>query len=159
MQNHQIMEAQKSDIPSLIEVFETGISQAAKADYSPLEIQSWLETAQIATRWSRLIEEQYVLIVLEGNKVVGFGSLKGEDYVDFIYVHGQHLRKGIAQRVLDALISKAVFQNVDFLCSDVSLTAKPFFEKNGFKVIHKNENQRGNEVLINFRMRKALATV
>lgn len=107
MQNYQIIEAKKSDIPALIEVFETGISQAAKGDYTAGEIQSWLGTAQNATRWEKLIDEQYVLTVVAENKVVGFGSLKGKDYIDFIYVHGQHLRQGIAQLVLDALITRA----------------------------------------------------
>ena len=159
MNRNAIQLAQKEDIPMLLEVFESSIKTIASKDYSPAEIKEWLKSTKNYSRWESLISEQVVFMVVKENKTVGFGSLKNSDYIDFMYVHGQHQKQGIAQSILDALLQKAKDQGTRIITSDVSHTARPFFEKNGFSVVHQNENKRGTEVLVNFKMQLHLSTV
>jgi putative acetyltransferase len=115
-----------------------------------------LKSTDNAERWMELVREQYVIKACFNDEIVGFASLKQGNYVDFLYVHGNHQGKGIAQQLLNALLVKAKIGGAVQVTSDVSFTAKPFFKKNGFKSTHKNDNKRGSEVLVNFRMFKNL---
>ena len=152
MESHVIRYAELSDIPDLINVFESSIRLVARAHYSEAEIEEWLQTKNNITRWQNAIKEQDVLLAHVSNKVVGFGSLKEHCYIDFLYVDGHHQKRGIAQTILDALITNARKVGVSIITSDVSITARPFFERNGFKVVKQNHNKRGKEVLVNFTM-------
>ena len=47
-----------------------------------------------------------------------------------------------------------IYVNIDKIKADVSITAKPFFEKFGFIEVKKNIVKRNNVELINFSMEK-----
>lgn len=154
-----IRKATNADLNKLMGVFKSSIISAASEDYSIGEINEWLRTTENRNRWVKLIEEQHVLLAEIEHAVVGFASLKQPNYLDFLYVHGDFQRRGIAQQLLDEVIFIARSLNEHSITSDVSITTKPFFEKNGFKVIRKNRNERGTEVLINYHMSLLLPTV
>ena len=42
------------------------------------------------------------------------------------------------------------------MTSDVSITALPFFEKRGYRVVRRQEVERKGVILVNFKMEKAL---
>ena len=53
--------------------------------------------------------------------------------VDFMYVHKNFQNIGVATKLLDALESEAYEKDFTGIWSDVSITSKSFFLKNGFK--------------------------
>jgi len=152
MEISHIREANSEDTGRLIEVFSNSIKTAAVKDYTPNEIKEWLKTTQNKSRWRDLLKEQVVLVAEVRNQVVGFASLKEGNYLDFMYVHSDFMRQGIAQCLLNEVLDRVKSLKMESISSDVSITAKPFFEKNGFKVVRKNENHRGEEGLINYHM-------
>lgn len=98
------------------------------------------------------MEEQEVIVV-EENQLLGFASLKDGHYIDFLYLAPEAQGKGLAQKMLQELEARA---RADTLSSDISITARPFIERQGFKVIRKNHNERAGEVLINFYVEKSI---
>jgi len=93
------------------------------------------------------------------DKIVGFGSLdiKKRDYLDFLYVHKDYLRRGIASSLLDVLhLGKLKTSGGGGgLSSDVSITALLFFERDGFKIQRENINVMSNGVeFVNYHMRQ-----
>ncbi|MFK7970341.1 MAG: GNAT family N-acetyltransferase [Bacteroidia bacterium] len=147
----------QSDLKGLKDLFLKSIQQACKNDYSPAEIAVWTATAHNQERWQTMLETQYVLVAEIDGRLAGFGTLKGSDYLDFMYVHPDFLRRGVAGKLLQALEEKAHMRGSTILVSDISITARPFFEKSGFVVLRKNHNERDGEVLVNFRMEKKLS--
>lgn len=57
---------------------------------------------------------------------------------------------------LNHILNLAKNENIDKIKVDASITAKPFFEKFGFKEVRENLVKRGNQELINFSMEKNL---
>ncbi|WP_353723251.1 GNAT family N-acetyltransferase [Dyadobacter sp. 676] len=88
--------------------------------------------------------------------MAGFASLKGTDYIDFMYTHKDHLRKGVAQLMMAQLQEKAIQMGARCLTADVSKTARPFFEKLGFVILHENHNLIRGVWITNYKMRKEL---
>ncbi|MEZ4685698.1 MAG: GNAT family N-acetyltransferase [Bacteroidia bacterium] len=84
-------------------------------------------------------------------KAGGLCQSEAGNYVDFMYLHPDFQGKGIAGAMLNyTLEARAILAGCKTLLSDVSYTARPFFEKHGFRVVKKNLNERKGEVLVNF---------
>ena len=71
-------------------------------------------------------------------------------------MHKDYQRIGVGSLLLSAVEKKAREYGVVEITSEVSLTARPFFEKNGYEVM-KSQKCRANRLeLTNFVMRKRL---
>lgn len=73
-----------------------------------------------------------------------------------LFVRPEFHRKGIAAALLAHVESEAQTQGIVRLFAEVSLTARPVFEKAGFTVIEQQAVIRMAETLTNFRMQKLL---
>ncbi len=158
---YHIRSATKADLPAMLEVFVQAIEQTAAKDYSQAQRDAWSASAKNSERWERAMNNQEFWVAVIDGKIVGFISLENKNYVDFLYVHPRYTRRGIAQALYDTLLATFFVElrrrtyaqpTSSELCSDVSHTARPFFEKQGFEVIRENKNERNEEVLVNFRM-------
>lgn len=156
MTNLTFRTADTSDIELLQTLFITAIKGSCSQDYSPKEIEVWTNSTKRTERWLTAIREQYFIIAQINDKAVGFGSLLNDNYIDFMYVSPNHQGRGIAKAILEKLIQKAKSLGSQFIESDVSITAKPFFINQGFKALHQNKNEHDGVILINYRLKKAL---
>lgn len=154
----KIEEATLGKLEEILNVFRLSVARSCSKDYSPEQIAAWLNSAENKERWSKAIDEQYFLLALVNDQIVGFGSLKNGDYLDFLYIHPDFQGQGIASALLNTLLDRASGLRKNRVSSHVSITAKPFFQTNGFVVMNKNQNIRGSEVLINYTMELNLET-
>uniref|UniRef100_UPI0028AC98D4 GNAT family N-acetyltransferase n=1 Tax=Tissierella praeacuta TaxID=43131 RepID=UPI0028AC98D4 len=76
--------------------------------------------------------------------------LTGACSLDRLFVHKDYQGKGVATAICDRL-EKAVQKKV---ITHASITARPFFEKRGYKVIKEQQVERQGIVLANFIMEK-----
>ena len=147
--------ATSEDFLAVKKLFQETVRNVCTGDYSPEEIEAWTSVIEEEpARWLKKIEEQYFLLIEIDQELVGMGSLLNGDYIDIMYVHQDHQGKGIAKLLLSELEAEAAKQGKTHLTSDVSITARPFFEKKGFQVLHKNEIPRKDVILINYHVQK-----
>lgn len=152
----QIREAKKADLEELQKLYQSTIDTACKNDYTAAQREVWKSGIFDKKRWTDAIHKQYFLIAEINNTIVGFGSLKNGDYIDFLYVSKSHLRQGVADLIYRKLEKVALKKHKIKLISDVSITAKPFFESKGFQVQQRNRIVKNGIELFNFRMKKKL---
>jgi putative acetyltransferase len=145
-----------SDLQEMQEMYIETIKWICKNDYSPLEIDAWISGLNNVERWKKVIHAQYVLLAIIQDKIVGYGTLKDGNYIDFLCVHKDFQRQGIADKVFNQLEGEAIKENSKTITADVSITAKPFFDKKGFTVKAKQKNIRLGVELINYKMEKSL---
>lgn len=145
-----------SDLTEMQEMYIDTIKWTCKNDYSPLEIDAWVSGLNNVERWVKVIHSQFVLLAILEDKIVGYGTLKDGNYIDFLCVHKDSQRQGIADKVFNELELEAKKENSEIITADVSITAKPFFEKKGFVVKTKQKNIRLGVELINYKMEKSL---
>jgi len=157
MQNHFIVRrGQINDLTELKKLFVDTITTICASDYDNQQIEAWSSSVDNKQRWDEMITKQFILVAQDQNKIVGFATLDNGNYFDFLYVHKDHQRQGIAQRLLDDIEAEARRLKQTVLTSDVSKTAKPFFEKNGFKTIEEQTNISQGVEITNFKMIKQL---
>lgn len=151
-----IRRGQLNDLAELQQLFKDTITTICKADYNDRQIQVWVMGVENITRWQTMISEQYVLIAEMDSIIVGFGTLGKGNYIDMFYIHKDYQRQGVASRLCDSLENEAKLLGQKKLTADVSKTARPFFEKKGFRIETEQTVIKHGVELINYKMEKLL---
>jgi putative acetyltransferase len=73
-----------------------------------------------------------------------------------LYVHADHQGSGIASRLLRTVEASAAKRGLLRLFTEASITARPFFERRGFRVIATQRVIRWAQEFVNYRMDKQL---
>lgn len=121
--------------------------------YSSKEVTAWVSSINHPKRWTKRIQEDFFLLVEENNKIIGFASLKNSSYVDLLFVHPSHRRKGIAAKLLAKLEEE---RNIsEPLETHASLISQAFFAKHGYEFIRANKVDVFGVEMENFLMRKS----
>lgn len=145
------------DLAELQTLFLDTIIEICKADYNENQIKAWISDTkrnENRERWLDTLTKQFVLVAQKDSKIVGFITLDKGNYIDFLFVHKHYQRQGIADSLYKEIEIVARRENQKVLTSDVSKTARPFFEKVGFEVTKKQTVVRKGVELVNFRMKK-----
>ncbi|MHC0443835.1 GNAT family N-acetyltransferase [Flavobacterium sp. 3-218] len=146
-----------SDLEEMQQLYVQTIQVVCKNDYNEEQRKVWCSGANNTERWLEVIKTQFVLLAIIENQIAGFGTLKDGNYIDFFYIHKDFQRQGIADKILNELELEARKHNSKIITSDISITAKPFFEKKGFVAKAEQKNIRENVELINYKMEKKLS--
>jgi GNAT superfamily N-acetyltransferase len=104
--------------------------------------------------WNKRLEYTRPWLVIEEDKVLGFGELDNNGHIDCFYVHKDYQHKGIGRFLLNWIEQVALRSGNLKLYADVSITAKPFFKTQGFRVIRPNLVVKGVLMLKNYVMEK-----
>ncbi len=140
------------DTNKIIELAQASILEIASNNYTPEQTKVWANRLERPNRISNAVAEQHFIVAELEHEIIGFGSILNGDYIDFLYVHPLHVKNGVATTIFKPLIAHAHKHKTKTITSDVSKTARPFFEKKGFKVLREQENKMGNEILVNYKM-------
>lgn len=139
-----------SDGPALVELFRTTVLTANAKDYTPEQLAAWVAAAADAERWSRSFEGHRCLVAVDAEHLVGFGDMDAAGYLDRLYVHPAWQGRGIATALCDRLEERVAGP----VTTHASITARPFFERRGYRMVREQRVERRGVLLTNFVMTK-----
>ena len=145
-----------SDLPDIAALFRDTILKINVKDYSQEQVHIW------SGRWQALMERDawfhamYTLVAVNGSRLVGYGNVDDTGYIDHLYVRWDCQRQGIASGILQALEIRCRELSLSAATVHASITAKPFFEKHGYKVIREQLVELCGAMFINYAMSKEL---
>lgn len=140
-----------SDCEHLAELFYQTVHTINVKDYTEEQVNVWATGNVNLEEWDRLFSEHYTMIAAENDTIVGFGDIDKTGYLDKLYVHKDYQRQGIATAICNELEQSV---RAEKIITHASITAKPFFEKRGYKVIKEQQVVRGGIFLTNYIMEK-----
>ena len=146
-----IDKATENNLDEILDLFKNTIQITNAKDYNQNQIVAWTSSIENKERWKLKIKNQYFIVVKSDYKIVGFGSLE-KNYVDFLFVHQDFLRKGIASLIYKNLKNEATYLGFTKLTTFASKTAVPFFLSKEFKIIKENKIIRNGIEISNFEM-------
>lgn len=141
-----------SDCRELTELFYNTVHKVNAGDYTKAQLDVWAPGKADLEKWDRSLQEHYSIVAVENEMITGFGDIDKTGYLDRLFVHKDHQRRGIATAICDEL-EKTAPGNI---IVHASITAKPFFEKRGYKVIREQQVERQGIFLTNYVMEKAV---
>jgi putative acetyltransferase len=146
-----------SDLDALIALFRDSVRRVASRDYSPEQVLAWAPDDMDRERWAARCAAKPTWVAERGGEPVGFTDLEPDGHIDMFYVHADHQGVGVASALLGRVESAARDAGIGRLFTEASKTARPFFERRGFRVIAAQTVRFNGQDFVNFRMEKWLA--
>lgn len=140
------------DLEAVVEIFRRAIRETASADYDRAQIAAWSRFDREA--WTRQRAARTTWVARIGGAAAGFADLEADGHLDRLYVHPRYGRCGVARALVAAAEAHAAALGLDGLHTEASLTARPFFEAAGFRVLAEETVARGGQRFRRYRMRK-----
>lgn len=148
----KIRRYEPGDLWQVTALFYDTVHTVNAADYSPEQLDAWADGAPDLDRWNGSLLAHHSLVAVEGRDlIVGFGDIDGTGYLDRLYVHKDRQGLGIATALCDRL-ERAV--DAPVLTTHASITARPFFEGRGYRVLREQRVERHGVRMTNYVMEK-----
>ncbi len=148
----EIRRYQQSDCKELAELFYNTVHTVNAKDYTKEQLNVWATGKVDLEKWNQSLQEHYSVVAVDDKIIVGFGDIDKTGYLDRLFVHSDYQGKGVATAICNQL--EQVVQGG--IITHASITARPFFEKRGFKTIKEQQVERQGIFLTNFIDRKSV---
>jgi len=148
----QIRKAIATDAESIADLFYNTVTSVNTKDYNPEQIAAWANGRHPIEGWIKKIADQHFIVAQTGEELTGFASITQEGYIDFTFVHHEWQGQGIATKLLNGLLAYAAQHKLTRLTTHASITARPFFEKQGFSMVKQQTVNVRGVYLTNFVM-------
>ena len=104
-------------------------------------------------QWDASFLQHLTFVAIEKDRIIGFGDIDKTGYLDRLFVHKDFQGRSVATAICNRLES-----GVETKCITVhaSITAKPFFEKRGYRTIKPQKIERQGVFLTNYIMIKII---
>ncbi len=152
-----IREYKPEDVQDLANIYYNTIHKVNIRDYTEEQLNVWApDTSLEKSRWAEKLERTRPFVAIIEDTIVGFAEFESDGHIDCFYCHHEWIGYGIGSALMNAINKKAREQKNQRIYAEVSITARPFFEKQGFLVINEQTVLLKGIELTNFKMEKSL---
>ena len=145
------------DTASLVSLFHDTVHTINGKDYPLEQLDAWAPALPDLKKWRTRFKSSKTLIAEFDGKIVGFGNLENElSTIGLLYVHKDHQGQGVATALLKKLEKNLMENGVKAATVEVSITARPFFERRGYRLVRENRKMLNGKEFLNFIMEKGL---
>ena len=144
------------DGPALLALFRDTIRRVNRRDYSPEQIAAWASDDIDPGGWFARFTGRYVPVAEESGRLIGFAELEPDGHIDRLFVSADHQRRGIGGQLLAAVETEGRRNGLARLFTEASITARSFFEAQGFEVIAPQVVSCRGVEFVNYRMERIL---
>jgi GNAT superfamily N-acetyltransferase len=102
------------------------------------------------------IDEQYFVVAEEESRIIAFASITHDGYIDFMFTHKDHQRRGVASELYEVIERNALSLGLAEVWAEVSITARQFFSSKGFAITERFTKEAGGVIFDDCIMRKKI---
>ena len=140
-----------SDCPTLAQIYYDTIHTVNAADYTPAQLDAWATGNVDLQVWDTYFLERHSFVAELDGQIVGFADMDSSGYLGRLYVRHDFLGRGIGKTLCQAA-EMAV--KVPKYTLHSSVTAKPFYEKMGYRAVEMRQMPRKDQFITIFVMEK-----
>ena len=153
----QIRDYRSGDAEAIVRLFYETIHTVNLGDYSQAQVDAWAPAVPDPEVWHQRMTSRRTLVAIRDGDVIGFADLEGDGHIDMFFCRHDTVRQGVGSRLYQAIEEAARGLGLGRLFTEASITARPFFERQGFRVVSDNSVERNGVEMSNFSMEKVLA--
>jgi len=153
----RIREYASKDAPALADLYARSVRHFGPRAYTAEQIEAWASTASADSIAARCEDGRIVLVAVdERDRPIAYGDLEDDGHLDFLYCAPEGAGKGTGSQIYAALECRAREKSVRKIYVEASEVARPFFERNGFTLVSRNNLSIRGVAIHNFEMEKTL---
>lgn len=128
----ELREYNEDDAEGTRSVFTRAVNITASRDHEPAQVQAWVSAADEPAVWHEARSSANTCVSVVDEQIVGFIDVDDAGYIDMLFVEPTRARLGIATALLGWAKQQAKEVGAEKLSTHASVTARPFFEAQGF---------------------------
>lgn len=146
------------DLEELVQLFYETVHTVNLGDYTREETDAWVPSPAAVDRaaWGESLSAHYTVVAEREGRALGFGDMDATGYLDRLYVHRDFQGRGAASAIAEALEGYALGLGLGRVTVHASRTARPFFQRRGYRTLYAQQVERRGVLLENFAMEKTL---
>lgn len=144
------------DAAKIVTLFYDTVHAACAADYTPQQLDAWAPEVPDPEVWHARMAKRHTLVAEDEGEIQGFAELDGNGTLDMLFCRPEVLGRGVGWGLYGGIEEIARGAAMLRIVTDASITARPFFERQGFKLLKQNSIERAGTELTNFTMEKRL---
>lgn len=148
--------ARLSDAVELARLHRATIRHVLSKDYTPDIIAVW--SSRTSAKKFRASHQTHIrYVVVEKEKIIGFADIGKDGTFGAIYVHKDYIGKGVGSMLIWKIEELGKEMGVKKFEFEGSVTAKPFYQRHGYKAVRKATHLVGGKLPMSvYIMRKFL---
>ncbi|EKO3781841.1 GNAT family N-acetyltransferase [Vibrio metschnikovii] len=150
----EIRKYQESDALDLWAIFYHTVRNVNLRDYSQAQVEAWAPDDFSSEIWQRKMNLLSPFVAEIDGKIVGYSDLQENGLIDHFFCHHEHQGQGVGRQLMEHVLRMGELQGITRFYSEVSITARPFYERFGFNVIQEQTIEVRGQKLCNFVMEK-----
>jgi putative acetyltransferase len=152
MSEMEVREFRKGEENELWKLFYNTVHNVNNQDYDENQIAAWAPDDLDINIAIQKFREINPFVVIKEGKIIGYADIQSDGYIDHFYCHHEFQGQGVGSTLFAALEKEARKNGILEMYSNVSITARPFFEAMGFSIEKEQVLQMGDQKLKNYRM-------
>jgi putative acetyltransferase len=145
-----------SDLKQIMAVYHASIHSLAAPFYTAEQLDAWAPPKMDVERWRQRLASVRTIVAEDNGRIAGFASYELSGHLDFLFTHPAFARRGVAMRLYRLVESLMLAAGLSTVFTEASLAARPFFERQGFKVDAEEFSECRGQKLRRLRMSKKI---
>ncbi|WP_038881837.1 MULTISPECIES: GNAT family N-acetyltransferase [Vibrio] len=151
-----IRDFQEEDAPKLWALFFNTVRNVNRRDYTEQQVKAWAQEGFDSQLWlKKMVSIQPFVAVLDG-VIVGYSDVQPSGLVDHFFCHHEYQGQGVGRALMTHVLEQAKAKGLTRIYSEVSVTARPFYEHMGFIVVNEQQIEVRGATLTNYVMERRL---
>ncbi|WP_041059762.1 GNAT family N-acetyltransferase [Vibrio owensii] len=151
-----IREFREQDAPILWALFYNTIRNINLRDYTEQQVKAWAPDEFDAQLWLKKMTAIQPFVAELDGVIVGYSDVQPSGLVDHFFCHHEYQGQGVGRALMTHVIKQAEAKGLDRIYSEVSITARPFYEHMGFTVVNEQQIEVRGATLTNYVMERHL---
>ncbi|EOB4245219.1 N-acetyltransferase family protein [Vibrio metschnikovii] len=144
----------EEDAKALWDIHFYTIRNINTRDYSQAQVEAWAPERLDLSVWERRMKGLSPFVAEIDGVIVGYTDLQANGLIDHFFCHHEYQGKGVGKALMNHVFKVGNSRGIKRYFSEVSITARPFYEHFGFKVVQAQEMEVRGQKLRNFVMEK-----
>lgn len=150
-----IRKYESEDSQALANIYYNTIHQINIQHYTEEQVEAWAPKICLETwEWAKRFEKFKPLVAMIGDEIVGYVEFEANGHIDCFYTHHKYIGCGVGSALMSEVCKIAAQNGIKRIYAEVSITARPFFEKQGFVVSEEQIVKLRGVDFINYKMEK-----
>ena len=143
-----------SDAQALRSIHFNTIHNINTRDYSKEQVDAWAPASIDKEFWQKRFKDLSPFVAQINETIVGYTDLQNDGLIDHFFCHHEYQGKGIGRKLMTHVLVLAKERGIKRLYSEVSITARPFYEHFGIHLEKEQEFEIRGQKLKNFVMER-----
>ncbi|MFL7035423.1 GNAT family N-acetyltransferase [Vibrio lentus] len=152
----RIRNYQPNDNKALWEIYFHTVRNINVRDYSQEQVEAWAPSDFDSELWQKCLHRIQPFVAELDGRVVGYTDLQPNGLIDHFFCHHEYQGKGVGRALMEHVFQIGSVRGVSRYFSEVSITARPFYEHLGLTVVNEQEVEMRGVKLTNYVMEKVV---